>query len=273
MAYDKVIDSAALDANLTAVADAIRAKGGTSAALAFPDGFVDAVGAIEAGSGGGYSMDDILTHNYSGDIVSTIITHALHASAFQDSAITSFSAPNLLIGMGTGVFKNCKSLKSIDLPSYTGYSGSSMCQGCDALTHVNYPKGKLEQAAFMNCVSLEYIELPSVLGLYGTTFIGCTNLKTVILGNGKNAATINRSEIFKNCTSLNALVLKFTQVWTIGYTNIFDNTPFNGYNGVYSGHIYVPSDQIEAYRTATNWSTLYANYPKIFQPIEGSEYE
>lgn len=34
--------------DLTAVADAIRAKGGTSAALVFPDGFVTAVAAIES---------------------------------------------------------------------------------------------------------------------------------------------------------------------------------------------------------------------------------
>lgn len=52
MAYDRIIDSAALESNLTAVADAIRAKGGTNAALAFPDGFVRAIGMIEAGSGG-----------------------------------------------------------------------------------------------------------------------------------------------------------------------------------------------------------------------------
>lgn len=40
-------------ADLKAVADAIRTKGGTSDALTFPGGFVDAVGAIQAGSGGG----------------------------------------------------------------------------------------------------------------------------------------------------------------------------------------------------------------------------
>ena len=53
MAYDKVIDSAKLDADLTTVADAIRSKGGTSEALAFPAGFVSAIEAIEAGGGGG----------------------------------------------------------------------------------------------------------------------------------------------------------------------------------------------------------------------------
>ena len=37
--------------DLTAVADAIRAKGGTSEALVFPDGFVSAVESIQAGGG------------------------------------------------------------------------------------------------------------------------------------------------------------------------------------------------------------------------------
>lgn len=55
MAIDKAIDSAKLDSDLTAVADAIRTKGGTSAPMAFPDGFVQAVQAIEAGTGGGNS--------------------------------------------------------------------------------------------------------------------------------------------------------------------------------------------------------------------------
>lgn len=49
MAYDKAVDSAQLAVDLTAVADAIRAKGGTDAQLAFPAGFVSAVQAIAAG--------------------------------------------------------------------------------------------------------------------------------------------------------------------------------------------------------------------------------
>lgn len=42
--------------DMTSVADAIRAKGGTSEALVFPSGFVSAVQAIHAGSGGGIEM-------------------------------------------------------------------------------------------------------------------------------------------------------------------------------------------------------------------------
>lgn len=49
MAYDKVIDSTQLDADLTTVADAIRAKGETSEPLAFPDGYKSAIESIEVG--------------------------------------------------------------------------------------------------------------------------------------------------------------------------------------------------------------------------------
>ena len=52
MALDKVIDSAALDAGMTAVADAIRAKTGTTEPLAWPDGFIAAISGIETGGGG-----------------------------------------------------------------------------------------------------------------------------------------------------------------------------------------------------------------------------
>lgn len=60
MAYDKAIDSTQLNADLTSVANAIRTKGGTSASLAFPAGFVQAIGDIPTGGGG--------THSASGDI-------------------------------------------------------------------------------------------------------------------------------------------------------------------------------------------------------------
>lgn len=51
MALDKLVDSTQLDADLTSVANAIRTKGGTSAQLVFPSGFVSAVEAIETGGG------------------------------------------------------------------------------------------------------------------------------------------------------------------------------------------------------------------------------
>lgn len=56
MAYDKVVDSAKIDAGLTEVADAIRAKGGTTDQLAFPAGFKAAVEALPAGGADGIKI-------------------------------------------------------------------------------------------------------------------------------------------------------------------------------------------------------------------------
>ena len=50
MAYDKAVDSAVLDAGLTAIANAIREKGGTSDPIAF-DAMANAIAAIEGGGG------------------------------------------------------------------------------------------------------------------------------------------------------------------------------------------------------------------------------
>lgn len=72
MAVDKLVDSTQLDADLASVADAIRAKGGTSAQLAFPSEFVSAIGDISTGGGGleqkqinFIDYDGTLLHSYS----------------------------------------------------------------------------------------------------------------------------------------------------------------------------------------------------------------
>jgi len=51
MSVDKLVDSTQLDADLTSVANAIRTKGGTSASLAFPAGFVSAIQNLPSGGG------------------------------------------------------------------------------------------------------------------------------------------------------------------------------------------------------------------------------
>ena len=52
------------DTELTSVADAIREKGGTSAALAWPSGYVDAIDAIETGGGGTEAVTVTLNSMY-----------------------------------------------------------------------------------------------------------------------------------------------------------------------------------------------------------------
>jgi hypothetical protein len=83
MAVDKLVDSTQLDADLTSVANAIRTKGGTSASLAFPTGFVSAIDAIPTGGGGGTTIDTAGDYTINaGDTITmgTGLTGALTAS-------------------------------------------------------------------------------------------------------------------------------------------------------------------------------------------------
>lgn len=73
MAYRKVDDT-----SLSSVADAIRSKGGTSDTLIFPDGFVTAISAIQAGGGVSEpaTISGINLHNKETDIPNTYLSSA-----------------------------------------------------------------------------------------------------------------------------------------------------------------------------------------------------
>lgn len=71
MSVDKLVDSTQLDSDLTSVANAIRAKGGTSAQLVFPSGFVSAVDAIPTGGDDRPKADenDVILIDFDGRIL------------------------------------------------------------------------------------------------------------------------------------------------------------------------------------------------------------
>lgn len=69
MALDKVVDSAALDAGMAAVADEIRAKAGTTEPLAWPDGFRAAISGIETGGGEPVRAKDVNFIDYDGTVL------------------------------------------------------------------------------------------------------------------------------------------------------------------------------------------------------------
>lgn len=62
-------------ADLTSIANAIRTKGGTSAQLAFPAGFVSSIGAIPTGGGG--LEYDTGTFTLATDVTFTTVPHGL----------------------------------------------------------------------------------------------------------------------------------------------------------------------------------------------------
>ena len=86
MALDKVVDSAALDAGMTIVADAIRVKAGTTESLMWPDGFKAAVEGI---SGATDVTDSIVSVAFS-STDSNMARIGFEGIAPEDAKITIF---------------------------------------------------------------------------------------------------------------------------------------------------------------------------------------
>lgn len=106
MAYDKVVDSQQLDADLISVANAIRTRGGTSAQLAFPADFVSAVQAIPAGG-------DTGTEIFSAGVFTGI------SGVTRLGAGTMVTTPNIVV-YGTG--NEYSAITTTDAIDITGYS-------------------------------------------------------------------------------------------------------------------------------------------------------
>lgn len=159
MSVDKLVDSTQLDADLTSVANAIRTKGGTSASLAFPAGFVSAVEAIPTG-GGGDTFAQICNKtitSYESTELLTIPTNTLRSN----TTLTSIKAPNLenLGSYALGGFRGTV----IALPGFKGDGNNDgyYFSGSTTLTTVDFG--------------------PSLVRLSANFFNGATNVNTLII--------------------------------------------------------------------------------------------
>ena len=85
MALDKVVDSAALDAGMKSVADAIRAKTGTTDLLAWPDGFKAAVEGIQTGGGQAFQCGTVVSANDTNLVVPCTLDNILIVGKYISS--------------------------------------------------------------------------------------------------------------------------------------------------------------------------------------------
>lgn len=90
-------------------------------------------------------------------------------NAFCNSSVVKIEIPNSIVRMGYRAFADCEKLENVVV--YDAVIGG------DAETVV-------EEACFENCTSLKTIKIPdNIKKLAGYTFIGCENLKEIILSN------------------------------------------------------------------------------------------
>lgn len=103
-------------ADLTAVADAIRAKSGISNPLVYPDGFVSAIQAIETGGGSG-----------SDELVNSLIDRTI-SGAYLNNTVTIIGRYGLA---------GCTKLTSVVLPAVRTTDGNSI-NGCSELIKADF---------------------------------------------------------------------------------------------------------------------------------------
>ena len=183
---------------------------------------------------GGLTIEDIAVGNVTGDL--TLLGTTINRSAFSQTKITSFTAPNLVNfnDNNTSVFEGCSELKTVHLD-------------------------KLEQVGvrmFANCKSLQTVVVPATQScIQNNTFAG---------GNIVKYDGYKGIPSFMYMYNLKVIILRSDTLVSLGNTNLLYGVKFN---------LYVPQSLVAEYESATNWSTLLSNANNNIYPIEGSEYE
>jgi hypothetical protein len=228
----KIVNTESLDA----VADAINAKTGTSGAIQFPEGFVEAIEAIQAG--GGEDLSAALTEQEAlvAELKSVIATKAKLGDAklpsVLDGTVTELTAEDLagatsirdyafyfyknlvsanlpkgIVSIGKEAFYACSKLASIMLNDDITSIGESAFGLCYSLINVSLPEGvnSIGNRAFDSCLALQSIRLPDSITKIGTyAFYQCEGLTSITLSHG---LSIISTSAFRQCIKLANVVI------------------------------------------------------------------
>jgi len=254
--------------HLKAVADAIRAKGGTSAPLAYPSGFVSAIQAIHSG-GSDDVLNSIIDRSIAGKYENNTV-ESIGSNAFDSCEKLTTITIGAVKSLGKYAFNNCFNLTTVNAPEVTSIDSSAFYY-CYRLSTIFAPKTTVIKAlAFTACSNLQKAEFPVLKTIEGRAF-SSAGLKSVnyplitsipystfercdslIKADFTNVTSIG-SSAFKKDTALETIILRGSSVATLA-SGAFSETPIA--SG--TGYIYVPAALVDSYKAATNWAT-YAN--------------
>ena len=145
-----------------------------------------------------------------------------------------------------GIFSNCFSLESIEIPNSITVILSDMFKGCINLKDVKLPDNitRISDYAFYGCSKLPSIALPEKLEtIEGNAFSGCTSLKEITLPANVNTLDEN---VFGSCTNLTKIhCLNPEPPLCSGALGIEETAT-----------LYVPTASLEKYRNAAVWKNF-----------------
>ena len=169
------------------------------------------------------------------------------------SALNAIIIPIGVISLGQQMFASCYMLEWAVIPSSVTTIGiQCFYSGCYNLGFIAFPNGisSLPAYCISNARRISSVFIPDTVTMISNNiFSGCYNLYTVDVPSSVN--TIFDSA-FYNCFGMVAYHFRRTKPPTLNNTNVFNNIPADCI-------IYVPRGSLNAYKTATNWST-YASH-------------
>lgn len=252
-----------LAALFTDIANAIRAKGGTTGQIV-ADAFPEAIAAMPAIGLKQYAEQGWTDANLSSTEITKVRDYAF---AGNESVVTAnFTG---VTDVGTSAFQGCTKLTAFDFSTVKSI-GSYAFNGCSALgPDVSLPNcTRLWDRAFTNCASLVSFSAPKVTVIYHSTISGCESLTTVSLPlvTTLNDWCLSANPVLKELTlpsvtkmtryalargGLEKLVLPGTTLCTIA-GDTFQSTPIE--KG--TGYVYVPDDMVDSYKAADSWKNI-----------------
>ena len=159
--------------------------------------------------------------------------------------LTSVNIPNSVKSVGTSAFANCKKLTSITIPNSVTTLGKSAFDGCTNLSSITLSNSvtTIEEYTFYNCSELSSITIPaSVTSIEKNAFSNCSSLTSITIP----ASVTNFGDyVFSNCSGLTSITCEATAP---------PKAPWGSFLSVKEVPLYVPSNSVSKYKTATGWS-------------------
>lgn len=252
------------------IKNAIIQKGG-SVTDAF-GGYAQAITNLPSGGGGGTEFEDglvtrtlsvysndrvsvvenyIFTNNYRLSSVNLLNCKSIGDYAFSGcGALVSVNLSNC-ISVGRNAFAYCSKLPYINLPLCKSLMTSAFMY-CSRLQSINLPNcSYVGYGAFWKCSKLQYIDLPLCTSFgkdildYCSAFAECSALSIVKIPLCPDIARY----AFESCINLKEVYLNSVSSVTTIQPTTFSNCPN-------LTSVYVPSSLVDAFKTASNWSSI-----------------
>ena len=211
----------------------------------------DLVGSGEM-SGGGSSGDmDKLIDRTITEVNSNAESIGSYAFAFCEN-LSSINLPECT-GINDYAFIRCSNLQTIAMNKFSGTLSFGSGVTLSALKTASIPHcTSLAGSVFYSCSQLTDVDIRDCEYIDLGAFQGCSSLEKLYL---PKCSYINMA--FEGCTSLSELYMLSTAVATFSVPNAYAN-PFAStkLSSTGTGSIYVRASLVDAFKTASVWSTV-----------------